>query len=99
MIVSARASFAKCRDQPTAFFLRRSSKLRWCHGHRSIGCGGLGRRAGTACMARASVSMERPSRSGTPGTFEGTRSLRLTALTGTFGGVARTLEGTGPSTE
>ena len=38
--MSAPAFSAKCPDQPTAFFLRRSSMLRWCHGHRSIGGGG-----------------------------------------------------------
>ena len=38
--MSALAFFAKCRDQPTAFFLRRSSNSRWFHGRCSIGCGG-----------------------------------------------------------
>ena len=38
--MSALALFAKCPDQPTAFFLRRSLKFRWCYAHRCIGCGG-----------------------------------------------------------
>ena len=97
--MSALAFAAKCRDQPTAFFLRRSSNPSGATAIAASAAAAVRRSAGTVWLMRASASMELPSRSNAAGTLEGARTRRLTAYMGTFGGVARTLEGTGPNAD